>query len=240
METKECSNCKQVKLVEEFAWQYKKKNRRQPNCKSCRNAYASTVRQIKRESLYFIKVPKVKKEKVFTQKPITKPRTVRIRKEPKDSCCRSCIVRYSPEYLLMYQESVAKRKREYLATWRANNIGYQHKYNQQRKQIDPIFALKLATRSLLSQSFKRACKGMHYKKKHTQEILQCSLEFFIQYIQDQFTEGMTLNNYGEWHLDHIIPIASAKTEEDIIRLNHYTNFQPLWAKDNLSKGAKII
>jgi len=51
---------------------------------------------------------------------------------------------------------------------------------------------------------------------------------------------MTLDNQGKWHLDHIIPLATTKTEKDVIRLNHYTNFQPLWAKDNLSKGYKII
>ena len=51
---------------------------------------------------------------------------------------------------------------------------------------------------------------------------------------------MTLENHGEWHLDHIIPLAIAKTEEEIIKLNHYTNFQPLWAIDNLKKGAKIL
>lgn len=50
---------------------------------------------------------------------------------------------------------------------------------------------------------------------------------------------MSFDNQGEWHLDHIIPLATAETEEEIIRLNHYTNFQPLWAFDNLSKGSKI-
>ncbi len=167
-----------------------------------------------------------------------------VRKSIKGSYTNFCRITYKPEYLSILQKAVADNaklcKQRYLANWRTANKGYQHIYHTQRKLTDPIFALKLATRSLLSQSFKRACKGSYYKKKHTQEILQCSLEFFIQYIQDQFTEGMTLENYGEWHLDHIIPIASAKTEEDIIRLNHYTNFQPLWAKDNLSKGSKII
>ena len=47
---------------------------------------------------------------------------------------------------------------------------------------------------------------------------------------------MNWDNAGKWHLDHIIPISSAKNEEDIIKLNHYTNFQPLWAIDNLTKG----
>ena len=51
---------------------------------------------------------------------------------------------------------------------------------------------------------------------------------------------MNWKNYGEWHLDHIIPISYAKKEEEIYELNHYTNFQPLWAKDNLSKGNRFI
>ena len=53
---------------------------------------------------------------------------------------------------------------------------------------------------------------------------------------------MSFDNYGfdGWHIDHIVPLATAKTEEQVAKLNHYTNIQPLWAKDNLSKGAKII
>lgn len=51
---------------------------------------------------------------------------------------------------------------------------------------------------------------------------------------------MNWENYGEWHLDHIIPISYAKTIEDIYKLNHYTNLQPLWASENLSKGNRYI
>lgn len=46
------------------------------------------------------------------------------------------------------------------------------------------------------------------------------------------------DNHGKWHMDHIKPVSLAKTENEIIELNRYTNFQPLWAKDNLSKGNK--
>ena len=50
---------------------------------------------------------------------------------------------------------------------------------------------------------------------------------------------MNWNNQGEWHIDHIIPLASASTEEELLKLCHYRNLQPLWAKDNLEKQAKI-
>ena len=50
---------------------------------------------------------------------------------------------------------------------------------------------------------------------------------------------MTWENYGDWHLDHKIPISWATDESDIIRLNHYTNFQPMWAFDNQSKSNKF-
>ena len=62
-----------------------------------------------------------------------------------------------------------------------------------------------------------------------------------EYIEQKFTEGMCWNLVGkEIHIDHIIPLSSANTEEDIYKLCHYTNLQPLWAKDNLSKSNKIL
>jgi len=61
-----------------------------------------------------------------------------------------------------------------------------------------------------------------------------------KHIEKQFTKGMSWKNQGDWHIDHIMPLASANTIEETIRLCHYTNLQPLWALDNLEKGAKII
>ena len=51
---------------------------------------------------------------------------------------------------------------------------------------------------------------------------------------------MTWENHGEWHIDHIMPMYTAQTEEETLELNHYTNLQPLWAEENLSKSNKII
>jgi hypothetical protein len=50
---------------------------------------------------------------------------------------------------------------------------------------------------------------------------------------------MDWNNQGQWHLDHIYPVSLATNETHLIKLNHYTNFQPLWAIDNIKKGNKL-
>jgi len=57
-------------------------------------------------------------------------------------------------------------------------------------------------------------------------------------LEHQFKEGMNWDNQGKWHIDHIIPLSSGNTEEEIIKLCHYTNLQPLWAIDNMKKGSK--
>ena len=77
------------------------------------------------------------------------------------------------------------------------------------------------------------------RERKNNNILGCSFEEFKIYIEKKFQSGMTWQNHGEWHLDHVIPLASAKTKDEVIKLCHYTNYQPLWAKDNLKKGAKI-
>jgi hypothetical protein len=50
---------------------------------------------------------------------------------------------------------------------------------------------------------------------------------------------MSWENRSEWHIDHIVPLSSAKSEAEIIFLNHYSNLQPLWAKDNIQKSNKM-
>ena len=111
------------------------------------------------------------------------------------------------------------------------------KYLYNRCKIDPIYKLKLSIRSRISTSFR--ILGV-FKDKKTNTILGCSYEEFRVYIESKFKDGMTLSNHGKWHLDHIIPISYAKSKEEVYKLNHYTNFQPLWAIDNLSKGNRHI
>jgi hypothetical protein len=104
-------------------------------------------------------------------------------------------------------------------------------YYKRRVKEDPIFKLTKNLRARLKTAMKRG-----YLTGSAIKDLGCSVEFFKQYLESLFQSGMTWGNHGEWHIDHIIPLASANTLEEASRLCHYTNLQPLWAKDNMRKG----
>ena len=107
-----------------------------------------------------------------------------------------------------------------------------------KRRVNHNFRLKNNLRSRLIQFLNS--RNLH-KDNKTFEIIGCSPEFLKEYLEQKFTEGMSWELIGEHiHIDHIIPLSSAKTEEEVYKLCHYTNLQPLWAKDNLSKGDKIL
>lgn len=90
----------------------------------------------------------------------------------------------------------------------------------------------------------KAIKGKG-KSRPTLEYLGMPVPEFQEYIAAMFQEGMSWDNHGHstWHLDHIIPLASfdfagVDSEEQLSKAFHYSNYQPLWAKDNMQKGAK--
>lgn len=90
---------------------------------------------------------------------------------------------------------------------------------------------------MLSKHFKR---NGYSKKSKTHEILGCSYDEFKIHLESQFESWMTWENRGKyngefnygWDIDHIIPLASAKTEEELLKLCHYTNLRPLCSKVN--------
>jgi hypothetical protein len=90
---------------------------------------------------------------------------------------------------------------------------------------DPLYKLSVNMRNLIRKSV-TSCYGK--KAKKTNEILDCTFEEFKIHIEKQFTSEMSWENYGSyWEYDHIVPLSSAKTDSNVIALNHYTNFQPL-------------
>ena len=145
------------------------------------------------------------------------------------------IIKKSTERNKKRDRSIADKK--YYKNNKQKIIDYQNKYRKERIKKDSKFKLKITIRSIIRKSLKS--KG-YSKKSKTFDILGCDYDNFINHMLSQFKEGMTLENHGEWHIDHIIPLAEAKTEEEVFKLNHYTNLQPLWSEENLKKGSKIL
>lgn len=125
--------------------------------------------------------------------------------------------------------------------WRLNNHEkhrkYCREYEKTKRLNDPSFKIAKSIRCRV----RKILLGTR-KYKSTLDLLGCSFEELKLHLELQFTSGMSWNNYGEWHIDHIRPCASfdlSNIEDQKICFN-YKNLQPLWAEDNLRKGAKII
>lgn len=107
---------------------------------------------------------------------------------------------------------------------------------KKRREADPLYAMRMRVTALISV---RLRAGGYTKKSRSHEILGCDWATFAAHIERQFLPGMSWDNRSAWHLDHIVPLATAETEEDVIRLNHFTNLRPLWAADNIRKSDTI-
>jgi hypothetical protein len=105
-------------------------------------------------------------------------------------------------------------------------------------KTDPVFKMTNMLRVRVSSMMRKLKTN---KQASTLDLLGISVEGFVKHLEKKFQKGMTLKNYGDWHIDHIIPCASfdlTKPSEQK-KCFHYTNLQPLWARENLQKGARI-
>ena len=131
--------------------------------------------------------------------------------------------------------------KECLVNYRKTNVKRISKhyieYEKERKKTDPTFKLLKTLRSRLSNAIKN--KGGR-KCNTTINLTGCDIPFLKGYLEAKFTEGMTWENHGKWHIDHIKPCCSfnLEDEEEQKKCFHYTNLQPLWATDNLVKSGK--
>ena len=218
METKVCHFCKEEKHLSDY---YKDKSGRlgvQSGCKLCkqeyqRKYYSDETTSLKMRNWHKDYYSKNKDVALIKHKIWIKNNNIKIRET-------------SNKYYKKNARLICKQSQI---------------YKIKRKEIDPLFKLKIALRSRTGTIFKH--KG--YKKNTKTEILLgVSFEIVKAHIERKFVKGMTWNNYGKgegkWEIDHIIPLSSAKTEEDIVKLCYYKNLQPLWSVDNLKKSNNIV
>lgn len=137
----------------------------------------------------------------------------------------------------VWRENNPERNKELKKIWYEKNKHKRAGQTKLRKEKDPLFKLKTAISNRIRNGIKSTGFCKNFK---TKEILGCTYEEFKAYLESGFEPWMTWQNYGlyngelnyGWDLDHIIPLWTAKTEEEVISLNHYTNFQPLCSRVN--------
>ena len=199
---KECKECKVHKDISEFYPRKDSLDGYRNICKKCGNDDSKRYRQLNKH-------PKVVKlvnieDKKANRKEIHK----------------------------RYRENNIEKVREKGRNYQKENKENRNKNRNIKKQIDSSYALKCVVRSLTRNSLRN--KGFK-KNTKTELLLGCSFIEFKLYLESKFESWMTYENHGKyngeinygWDVDHIIPLSSANTEEEIIKLSHYTNLQPL-------------
>lgn len=162
--------------------------------------------------------------------------------------CKECVMDRTRKWRHENRKRINANSREYAAkniarkaqtskAWRERNPGYFNEYHKARRKACPIANMAFRVRGRLSGFINR--RG-YTKETDTSTAIGCSWPELKIHIESKFEKGMTWDNRGDWHIDHIIPLASASTEAGMLKLCHFTNLQPLWAEDNLQKGAKAL
>ena len=144
--------------------------------------------------------------------------------------CKECHKQYCKEYK---KEHLKEYLKEYQKTpeWKE----YKRKYMKKRLKTDIDFRILVNLRRRLWCAIKN-----NQKSGKTLELLGCSIFEFKEYFKSLFSKSMTWDNYGEWEIDHKIPCSSFDLSKALEQKKcfHYTNLQPLWAKDNMRKSNK--
>lgn len=232
-------------------------------CKSCfkslsydnffnNNTYKLGITRVCKGCIYIKTREKIKEYKI-KNKEIIKQKNTEYNNRPKSKEIRKIWMEKNQDKVIASKNKNKKNKSISDAKYRANNIDLikanQKEYcrknrkelsekRRKRRNTDPVFNLteRLRNRLRFVITNKR-----YTKHAPTIKVIGISYEDLKIYIERLFTKGMTWSKLlkGEIHIDHIIPLSIAKTEEELLTLCHYTNLQPLWALDNLTKSNKV-
>lgn len=233
---KVCKKCNISKELSEFGVENKSKDGLKSICKECRKIESKERYSNNKE--YFIQYGQINRTKInVTQKKWAELNRSKVNDSNKKYVLNNPKKR--KESLNIYYSNNKEKIKHSKKKWNENNPGYMTNYGKKRKKIDPEYKLWCNIRNRTSYYIK--LENIN-KNSTTYELIGLTPNELKFYLESKFTEGMSWENYGlyGWHIDHIIPLSSAKTEDEIYKLCHYSNLQPLWAEDNLKKGNKII
>lgn len=240
MYMKKCSRCKNEKNINNFSKDKTKKDGLQSCCKLCKSEIKKNWTLKNKNHIfeyhknYILNNPDkaLKYKENQSKSDFSKINRKKYREENKEKV---------KEQLKLSRLKNKKKNDETAKNYRIKNkekiAKKRNETRKIRKSKDPLFSLVSTIRVSIVNSLKR---NGYSKKAKTFEILGCTFEEFKIHLESKFENWMTWENRGlyngelnyGWDIDHVLPISSAKTEEDIIKLNHYTNLQPLCSKIN--------
>jgi len=225
---KKCTKCGEVKSLDDFCDLKSSKDGKQFRCKICNKEY----RKKNKEKIIEYKKNYYKKNK----------QEIQIKIKEYSNKNKESLKVYRKLYYQKNSKDIKQKVKVYKQKnpnakkiWKENNKekvkkSFQ-KWNKSQRLHNPLYRLKRRIRSNISDSLKR--QG-YSKNTKTYNILKCEFDFFMNWIN-----GIASNNYtygiGELHLDHVVPMSLAQTEDEAILLCHYSNYQLLTAKENLLK-----
>ena len=239
METKICSKCKEEKLKSTF---YRRKDSPDGYRSDCKKCFLSLNKKKYLESKDKI-IEKSKNYYYLNKETIAEKRKEyhKNNKEKKKQYIKNNLEEIKEKRKIYRQKNIETfklKKKEYREKNKEKIREYMRGYNSNRIKTDFIYKLTTNIRSRIRQFLKQ--KGIK-KNSKTFDLVGCSPQELKEHLEKQFISGMSWELIGKKiHIDHIIPLSSAKTEDEIYKLCHYTNLQPLWAEDNLKKGNKIL
>lgn len=221
---KTCSKCKKSKpsTLEYFSKDSSKKDGLYSSCKDCRKKYIEENPEKMKDirDRYKNKNPE------------------KIRKWKSDSAKRNR--KTQRDY---YHKNKKRLKQKSKERYEKNKITInkkQREYEARRKQEEPLYKFKGRIRKLIHRVISR---NGYTKRSKCTKILGCDWNFFKKHLEEtfEFNYGIPRQyiNWSDMHIDHIIPLNTASSEEEILSLNHYTNLQILYAEDNMEKSAKL-
>lgn len=239
METKICNKCKESKSICFFGKNNSRKDKINTICKNCDRLKSKKYREKNKEKCSQSQKKFYEKNKerqsTYNKEYYNKKREEIIDRNKK--YYYNNIDKYKitkKEWRDKNKEKVLKKSKEY----GKKNRKLLTEYEKTRRNNDPLFRTIRYVRNRINQYLK---SKNYIKNSKSFDLIGCSPEFLKSHIENQFTEGMSWDLMGKKiHIDHIIPLSSGRNIDEINKLCHYTNLQPLWAKDNLVKSKKII
>lgn len=255
METKQCTKCNEVKHITEFRKEKKIKCGFASRCKKCSAIYQkgrSHKDLLTREQYYEDNKDKIleynkkhylnnREDKINYMNQWNADNIIYKKKYDKLWVKNNPdkIKRTAKKYYDSHIDDIKLKQKIYNSL--PENKIKKNNYLKKKYNNDLNYKISKSLRSLIGGSFKRSINNEYFKSEKTTNILCCSFKEFKDYFMILFKPEMNWDNYGEiWEIDHVIPIHSANNIEDIIKLNHYTNLQPLFITTEIAESFGYI